>query len=201
MKVCASISSFFFLVHDFKDVWSKLLSDQATLATYSSAMSSLATGCWERDGEASRIAWCVKVCKEYGGPEGALRKLLLKDLRRKSHSMPTVVPQALLPGTVVDVEQEVWNDTQILRLLDVGSCYNPFLNHKQFEVTAIDIAPARQVRKWVFQSTVVILESSLIRVSGSVIFYRLQSVTRQLLCLPHHWLHSPSHHQLTLIPN
>lgn len=138
--------------HDFEHVWLKLLSDGATLSTYSSAMSSLATGCWEEEGgqAGSRITWCVHVCKEYCQHQGALHKLLLKDLRRRSHGKPTLVPLALLPATVDQVAEKVhkWSSARTLRLLDVGSCYNPFLSHAQFEVTAIDIAPANEVRKW-----------------------------------------------------
>lgn len=138
--------------HDFEHVWSRLLSDSTTLSAYSSAMSSLATGCWEEEGgqAASRISWCLHVCEEYCQQQGALNKLLLKDFRRKAHGMPTLVPLTLLPDTVEQVAEEVnkWSGAKALKLLDVGSCYNPFLSHAQFAVTAIDIAPANEVRKW-----------------------------------------------------
>lgn len=134
--------------HTFEDVWSKLLSDRAALSAYSSAMRALATGSWQEEGGqvASRITWCVQTCMEYCQH---LSSLLLKDLRRKSHGMPTLVPVSLLPGTPHQVAQQVckWNCATTLKMLDVGSCYNPFQTYPQFEVVAIDIAPANKVRQ------------------------------------------------------
>lgn len=39
-------------------------------------------------------------------------------------------------------------DIHRIRLLDVGSCYNPFSSFAEFEVTAIDIAPAHETVKY-----------------------------------------------------
>ena len=135
----------------FEDVWTKLLSDDSTLSRYANAMSSLATAYWEENGgpEASRIKWCVEVCREYcDEDQGALHRLLSKGLRRRKHDMPTSIPRALLPSSAQEMADILarWSGGAVLRLLDVGSCYNPFLAHKQFEVTAIDIAPAMEVR-------------------------------------------------------
>jgi hypothetical protein len=61
--------------------------------------------------------------------------------------MPTSIPLPLLPASpdqVVGVV-EGWKGGKALRLLDVGSCYNPFQFFSQFQVTAIDIAPADKV--------------------------------------------------------
>lgn len=130
--------------HGFREVWSKLLADDSSLRAYSHAMSTLATSHWGE--EASRISWCVQVCAEYFAPQGALQKLLLKDMRRKDHAMPTLVPLSLLPckeNGVIEVVGK-WKE-RTLTVLDVGSCYNPFLNYDQFQVTAIDIAPANEV--------------------------------------------------------
>ena len=104
-------------------------------------MRSLATGPWAEQG-GGRITWCVEVCKEYF-IGGTLTKLIKKDLRRRDHNMSTLLPAELLPCSDADVvktveifEQKMW------KLLDVGSCYNPFNEFEWFEVTAIDIAPA-----------------------------------------------------------
>ncbi len=108
-------------------------------------MHGLATGPWAKHstpGGGGRVEWCVDVCREYF-QGGCLKKMILKDLRRLEHKMPTVLDVSLLasPPDVVEREfgQRLW------RLLDVGSCYNPFAEHPQFDVTAVDIAPAVEV--------------------------------------------------------
>ena len=127
------------------ELWQEHISDKAALHTYSSAMSRLATGPWACRKEGGRIEWCVTTCLKYFSSR--LEQLLLKDLRRQSHGMPTLVPTSLLPASPEAVREKVavlkerkW------RLLDVGSCYNPFQEWLQlFDVTAIDIAPASPV--------------------------------------------------------
>ena len=76
-----------------------------------------------------------------------MMKLLAKDLKRKSHDMPTLIPLSVLPATIEEVVEIVkkWNNGDVLNLLDVGSCYNPFQSYTQFQVTALDIAPADKV--------------------------------------------------------
>lgn len=129
-----------------KEVWSRLLASKSCLEEYSSAMRELASGAWVREGEASRVAWCVKTSEDYFTVNGLLHKLLLKDLRRRAHSMPTIIPHTFLPSTEEEVETHVaqWQNRKY-SLLDVGSCYNPFLSYRQFDVTALDIAPAHKV--------------------------------------------------------
>ncbi len=112
-------------------------------------MSLLATQHWDggggKEAAASRIQWCVTVIEEYFRLDGALSNLLLKDLRRRDHAMPTLVPLPLLPGTPAEVVEVIKQWPVPHSLLDVGSCYNPFRTYPQFEVTAIDVAPANQV--------------------------------------------------------
>ena len=124
-----------------EEVWSHHLEDRDGLERYSKAMQSLATGPWAEQG-AGRISWCVDACEEYF-VGGALTKLLQKDLRRRGHDMPTLVPLELLPSSDSDVTRIA--DTFLQRkwkLLDIGSCYNPFNKFDRFTVTAVDIAPA-----------------------------------------------------------
>ena len=40
-----------------------------------------------------------------------------------------------------------FSENKKLNLLDVGSCYNPFQKYKEYDVLAIDIAPATDVSK------------------------------------------------------
>ena len=124
-------------------MWSDHLQDKDGLKQYSEAMEKLATGPWAEQGS-GRITWCVEVCDEYFSVGGALVKMIGKDLRRVGHDMPTLVPIELLPYSDADIERTVYEafGARKWRLLDVGSCYNPFSRFDKFEVTAIDITPA-----------------------------------------------------------
>ena len=131
----------------FDEVWLSLLSDQPLLSAYSHAMSTLATQHWRQGTDnASRVTWCVSVCNQYFKHQGDLHNLLLKDLRRREHNVSTLVSPLHLPLTAEQVKEiiEEWKGKK-LKMLDVGSCYNPFLDYKEFDVTAIDIAPAYKV--------------------------------------------------------
>ena len=84
----------------------------------------------------------MDVCKEYF-VGGTLANLIRKDLRRRGHSMCTLLPVELLPNSDADLAKTVETFQQKKwKLLDVGSCYNPFSKFDWFEVMAIDIAPA-----------------------------------------------------------
>lgn len=125
------------------EVWREHLKDKEVLQVYSQAMHQLATGPWAGK-DAERICWCEQACEDYRSYR--LEQLLSKDLRRISHEMPTHVPTSLLPPTPCDVKELVKElNSRAWQLLDVGSCYNPFLASPQFDVTAIDIAPATKV--------------------------------------------------------
>ncbi len=130
-------------------LWREHLKDHSSLSNYATAMYALATGPWAKhkaQGEGGRIEWCVDVCCEYF-LGGQLKKLLLKDLRRTEHGMPTLLHPMLLPPSPEQVEGVAREfEGRRWRLLDVGSCYNPFAEHSQFDVTAVDIAPAVEVR-------------------------------------------------------
>ena len=129
---------------DMEKVWCDHVRDREVLATYSQAMHSLATGPWREREEGDRIQWCVQTCNEYW--DHRLEKLLLKDLRRVDHDMPPLVHSSLLPPSPPGVRSLVEGlQGEPVKLLDVGSCYNPFLSFTQFSVTAIDIAPASEV--------------------------------------------------------
>lgn len=127
------------------DLWQAHLTDTHLLSAYSRAMAALAKGPWSMK-QNNRIHWCIDRCNEYFHSGDALQKLLLKDLRRVAHGMISVMCVECVPSSeegVVKVVQEFRGRS--LRLLDVGSCYNPFSAHSQFDVTAVDIAPATEV--------------------------------------------------------
>ena len=107
-------------------------------------MRELATGPWAGRDDGDRVSWCVQTCNEYWFDR--LEKLMLKDLRRQNHDMATLVQPSLLPTSQFAVTEMVDKlRSGVWRMLDVGSCYNPFLAWPQFVVTAIDIAPASEV--------------------------------------------------------
>lgn len=115
-------------------------------------MHSLATGPWTKH-NGGRIKWCVDVCKEYFlQEEPALGRFLRKDLRRQAFGNPTQLSPSLLPEGEEEITKIIASfRNHRLDLLDVGSCYNPFLEYRGlFNVTAIDIAPAVKVSKYIF---------------------------------------------------
>ena len=152
---------------DVDKVWREHVQDGTSLASYSEAMRALATGPWKEGGTAcDRIGWCVQTCSEY--VDRRLEELLMKDLRRMSHDAATVVEHSLLPSSSSSVRALVQSlRERPLRLLDVGSCYNPFLSFRQFQVTAIDIAPALEV------CIIIIIEVAFIAISPDSFEMRL----------------------------
>ncbi|XP_065830004.1 S-adenosylmethionine sensor upstream of mTORC1-like isoform X2 [Oscarella lobularis] len=131
-------------------VWSSHCKDEATLEAYQSAMKTLAVDHWEKSDGRKRITWCVEQCNEYF-KDGGLERALAKDKRRhefyakeknKKGSYERY-SQAIRLATPDHLQSKLRDETK-LRLLDVGSCYNPFLSagSRDFDVTAIDISPA-----------------------------------------------------------
>ena len=108
-------------------------------------MHNLAAGVWARKHDNNRIAWCVGTIRDYFSV--GLRKALMKDLRRLDHGMPTTVDCKELPKTEQEITKAIdpFITKPTLKLLDVGSCYNPFVQFEEFEVVAVDIAPAVEV--------------------------------------------------------
>ncbi|CAH0677777.1 unnamed protein product [Spodoptera exigua] len=96
-------------------------------------MQKLATTHWETNcnsdtSEAtSRIKWAVDFCNEYFN----------NHLYKKYRDKEILISQNI--GLQVDLE-ESFSDP--IKLLDVGSCYNPFNVYKIFDVLAIDLYPA-----------------------------------------------------------
>lgn len=112
--------------------WQKHSEDEQTLLQYSKAMRELATKHWETKSDsssASRINWVYKVCCEYFDNEDGLQKHRKREKEIASKA---------------EIELSIQENcfTKPYRLLDVGSCYNPFNIFPEFRTTAIDIAPA-----------------------------------------------------------
>lgn len=145
-----------------KRAWQQHLQDAASLQTYSAAMHDLATAHWTAKNtssdaanqgtpskkkrlkfshkEHSRIAWSVRYCREYF--EGGATSQRIVQRNREARIL-SAMREA---GETIDADDLLPDDdepqSKRLKLLDVGSCYNPFAEFDEFEVIAIDIAPA-----------------------------------------------------------
>lgn len=170
-----------------KRAWEQHLQDATCLRTYSAAMNDLATAHWTNksshttkgsskkrakfaDKEHSRIEWSVKSCKEYF--DGGDLSLRLVQRRREERILDAMREAGEDIGTRNLQVNESGNNSR-LKLLDVGSCYNPFLKYDQFEVLAIDIAPANPlVRQCDFLSVDLVADEVVVQESES--FDKLQ---------------------------
>ncbi|KAL1117353.1 hypothetical protein AAG570_004679 [Ranatra chinensis] len=120
--------------------WEEHCSDGEKLQKYAISMKKLATTYWDRNntrddgGSTCRIGWVVSKCRHYftlGGEaveDCRETKMCLKFFNREM-SNDGILSEGAEVGKI--------------SLLDVGSCYNPFgAFSSEFEVTAIDLAPA-----------------------------------------------------------
>ncbi|KAJ1523519.1 hypothetical protein ONE63_001371 [Megalurothrips usitatus] len=111
------------------------------LQNYAKAMRQLATEFWEKNaideqnkGAVSRVQWTVEQCEKYffmGGSLDAFNKEI--SLCRKFNVETNEIAKSL---------HGILRVPQNLKVLDVGSCYNPFQKFSKFDVVAVDIAPA-----------------------------------------------------------
>ena len=86
--------------------------------------------------------WSVNYCREYFLKEGIVAGLREREARILKE-MPQV--EESLSGEMLKVGPLRYEGDQLVekvRLLDVGSCFNPFQEFTEFDVTAVDIAPA-----------------------------------------------------------
>ncbi|XP_033098708.1 S-adenosylmethionine sensor upstream of mTORC1-like isoform X1 [Anneissia japonica] len=128
---------------DFQKIWAEHCHDEASLGEYAYAMQHLAVDHWSTKHQDDRIKWCYRTCMNYF-KYGGMEKALAKDRRRQEHELCNGIE----PKNVFDVEQSNKYNTICspvsgqLRLLDVGSCFNPFLDYKEFLSVGIDLSPA-----------------------------------------------------------
>ncbi|XP_062856809.1 S-adenosylmethionine sensor upstream of mTORC1 [Trichomycterus rosablanca] len=127
-------------VGDFEKIWREHCEDEQTLSEYAFAMKSLADNHWAKkcDGE-GRIEWCRSVCQEYF-MDGGMKKALEKDEKTARHA-------ATANGAPLKAQPDSFKPSPNLQfgklhLLDVGSCFNPFLKFDEFLTVGIDIVPA-----------------------------------------------------------
>ncbi|XP_063053046.1 S-adenosylmethionine sensor upstream of mTORC1 isoform X2 [Engraulis encrasicolus] len=96
------------------------------------AMRNLADNYWTKNSEGEvRIEWCRSVCQEYFF-DGRMKKMMEKDAKSAKF--------ALAVQTCPSSRSAVHSGK--IRLLDVGSCFNPFQKFDEFLTVGIDIVPA-----------------------------------------------------------
>ncbi|XP_055595334.1 S-adenosylmethionine sensor upstream of mTORC1 [Uranotaenia lowii] len=124
------------------EVWHQHLQNRSLLKEYASAMHQLATNYWDKTMQVdskrdnSRIEWTVNSCRDY-----FRGNQLVNFFREKDEKVMKAVDESH------SFKYEPYQ-VQKIKLLDVGSCYNPFAAFEDFEVTAIDIAPAQDSVKY-----------------------------------------------------
>uniref|UniRef100_A0A7M4EUQ8 S-adenosylmethionine sensor upstream of mTORC1 n=1 Tax=Crocodylus porosus TaxID=8502 RepID=A0A7M4EUQ8_CROPO len=142
-------------VGDFEKIWREHCEDEETLCEYAVAMKNLADKHWAKTYEGEgRIEWCCSVCREYfqnGGKKKALEKdekraLLASKTPAAFNVHQTPKTEDPLPNFSFTnheaITEELLYPSGKIRLLDVGSCFNPFLKFEEFLTVGIDIVPA-----------------------------------------------------------
>ncbi|KAF7271742.1 hypothetical protein GWI33_015420 [Rhynchophorus ferrugineus] len=116
-----------------EEAWRNHCLDEDHLKKYASAMHDLAVNHWEQNSlkdekVVSRITWIYESISKYF------------DYFDKYHLAEIKMLETLssLDEAPTDIEPVPTK----LKLLDVGSCYNPFQKFDKFDVIALDIAPA-----------------------------------------------------------
>ncbi|XP_035258390.1 S-adenosylmethionine sensor upstream of mTORC1 isoform X1 [Anguilla anguilla] len=130
-------------VGDFEKIWREHCEDEETLSEYALAMKNLADNHWAKTCEGEgRIEWCRSVCQEYF-LNGGMKRVLEKDEKRArlSTSLSSAAPPCA-PPPQTNGPHRLSVQTGRIRLLDVGSCFNPFLKFDEFLTVGIDIVPA-----------------------------------------------------------
>ncbi|XP_053320847.1 S-adenosylmethionine sensor upstream of mTORC1 [Spea bombifrons] len=132
---------------DFEKVWLEHCKDEGRLCEYAVAMKNLADSHWAKKCEGEgRIEWCLSVCQDYFY-NGGKRKAIEKDARRaalKNCQSPSCddVLFSTFDFSNVNTPNIDFHHQGKIRLLDVGSCYNPFLKYDDILAVGIDIVPA-----------------------------------------------------------
>lgn len=130
-----------------KRAWQEHLQAKTKLQSYAKAMRELAVNHWEvndrkqeetttKAQQRSRITWTRNYCHEYFLSDELINKIRQRELRLLDELKIDCsdINQAIAAKKHPLVER--------IKLLDVGSCYNPFKLFSEFDVTAVDIAPA-----------------------------------------------------------
>uniref|UniRef100_A0A3B3ZA09 S-adenosylmethionine sensor upstream of mTORC1 n=1 Tax=Periophthalmus magnuspinnatus TaxID=409849 RepID=A0A3B3ZA09_9GOBI len=138
-------------VGDFDKIWREHCEDEQTLSEYANAMKNLADHHWTKKCEGEgRIDWCRSVCQEYF-LDGGMKRMIEKDEKSAAASLGLTTATGNNPNLFWYQTNSViflcFSFSSVspmgkMRLLDVGSCFNPFLKFDEFLTVGIDIVPA-----------------------------------------------------------
>lgn len=119
-----------------EQAWKNHCEDEENLEKYALAMQGLAVNHWDKISENnSRVFWVYAACKEYFANIERYRDKEI-DIMKNCFTVNENI-QSLTPlGNSENSECTKY------KLLDAGSCYNPFNQFEIFDVVAVDIAPA-----------------------------------------------------------
>ncbi|KAL1502430.1 hypothetical protein ABEB36_007571 [Hypothenemus hampei] len=124
----------------FEEAWKKHCENRNNLKQYASAMQELAINHWEKNLSKNnkvvlRTDWIYRTCMEYFNNLLKYREKELNILLKNHQCFKAEEQEDLLIVPSQGLKYKV---------LDVGSCYNPFTEYEKFDVIAIDIAPANE---------------------------------------------------------
>lgn len=116
-----------------KEAWNEHCKQNAVLEKYAKCMERLATEYWDinstkqNSAAVSRIKWTAHVCYEY--------------FHQKTYLFHKAKEAVIANKMYVTLDlDELFSEP--IRLIDVGSCYNPFKCYSFMDVFAIDLCPA-----------------------------------------------------------
>lgn len=109
-----------------KRSWEETVTEEENLREYAEAATAMGNKTWVAKGN----QWMLNMCRDFFKGGYALRKY-----RRSLHRRGQLAERDDLSD-----ERDVLEGKEV-RLLDVGSCYNPFLSSPGFQVTAVDLCP------------------------------------------------------------
>ncbi|KAK3929042.1 S-adenosylmethionine sensor upstream of mTORC1 [Frankliniella fusca] len=124
-----------------EDAWREHCEKREVLKSYSQAMRKLATEHWDKNSAdeqnkkaISRVKWIVEQCEDYF--------FTGKKLKAFQKEQALCLKYDLNIDILAEHEGISCKASDVVTVLDVGSCYNPFKNFPRFNVVAVDIAPA-----------------------------------------------------------
>ncbi|XP_063978564.1 S-adenosylmethionine sensor upstream of mTORC1 [Diachasmimorpha longicaudata] len=145
-----------------KEAWNRHLSRTKDLQNYAESMKELATSHWTQNSDPlrknisthCRIQWIKRQCYNYY-LEGGKGKYDQREVSISAKIETPTSPPSRRPLTSSPRAPDELLPSKI-KIIDVGSCYNPLGDDESFDVTAIDLAPySTQVLKCDFLDVVI----------------------------------------------
>ncbi|XP_015123547.1 S-adenosylmethionine sensor upstream of mTORC1 [Diachasma alloeum] len=134
-----------------QEAWSRHLSRTKDLKNYAESMRELATSHWAQNSDPlpkntsthCRIQWIKRQCCSYYF-EGGKSKYDDREvsISSKIEGRPSSVPRLPPPSPPGAEDPHSIPPHSKIKILDVGSCYNPLGDDERFDVTPIDLAPS-----------------------------------------------------------